>query len=69
MTRRFSRAIHSVVHTCSAFGSYMMHLQSRCLRHGANGGCEGGPTADEARRDYQIMLDSTKWQVSNLSTY
>jgi len=61
MTRRFSNAIHALVHTCSGFGSYMMRLQSRCLKRGANGDCEGGPTADEARQDYRRMLDGGKW--------
>ena len=56
MTRRFSNAIHALAHTCSGFGSYLMGLQSRCLKRGANGGCEGGPTADEARQDYRRML-------------
>lgn len=57
MTRRFSRALHSVVQSCSGFGSYMMHLQSRCLDRKTNGDCEGGPSADEARRDYRAILE------------
>ena len=61
MTSRFSRALHSVVHTCSHFGMFFMRLQSRCLNRGANGDCEGGPTADEAQRDYRRMLDGKKW--------
>ena len=62
MTRRFSRALHSVVHTCSVFGTYMMHIQSRCLKCGANGDCEGGPTADEARGDYRRMLGANQFK-------
>ena len=58
MTRRFSNTIHSVVHLCSSFGSSMMNLQSRCLNRRANGDCEGGPTPDEAQRDYRTMLEA-----------
>ena len=58
MTRRFSGVLHSLVHNCSAFGSYMIHLQRRCLNRKANGDCEGGPTVDEAKRDYKRNLNS-----------
>lgn len=58
MTRRLSGALRSLIHTCSAFGSYMVHLQSNCLKRKANGDCEGGPTVDEARRDYKRNLNA-----------
>ena len=60
MTRRFTSALRSLAHTCSGFGHYMMNLQSRCLDRKANGDCDGGPTADEARRDFRRMLDVRK---------
>ena len=60
MTSRISRAFYSVAHVCTGFGSYMMSLQSRCLNRRVNGDCEGVPTADEARRDYIRMVESTR---------
>ena len=58
MIHTFTSTLHSLAHTCSGFGSYMMNLQSRCLKRMGNGGCEGGPTVDEAQRDYLRMLDA-----------
>ena len=53
--RGFS-AVRSIAHTCSGFGSYLMHLQSDCLKRRGNGDCEGSPTAEEAQRDYKDRL-------------
>ena len=58
MTNRISSAIRSVGHTSTGFGSYMVNLQSCRLQRRPNASCEGGPTADEARRDYQRTLEA-----------
>ncbi len=61
MTARITGAIRLVAHTCSDFGLYIMHLQSNCLKRGAPGGCEGGPTVAESRRDYRNMHNAATW--------
>ena len=56
MIHKFTSPLRSLAHLCSDFGSYMVNLQRRCLKRGANGGCEGGPSADDAQRGYRTML-------------
>ena len=55
MTRSVLDRLYSIYDVCSGFGSYMMNLHSRCLDRRSNGGCEGGPTPDETRRDDRRM--------------
>ena len=56
MIRRYTSPLRSLAHACSDFGQYMMNLQSRCLGRHSNGGCEGGPTMDDAQRDCRTMI-------------
>ena len=55
MNHSVSSRLRSLAHACTGFGSYMMSLHGRCLDRRSNGSCEGGPTADEAKRDYRRM--------------
>ena len=55
MTNRFSTTAHSIIHTCSDFGAYFLHLKRACHESGSSSDCEGGPTIDEARSDYRRM--------------
>ena len=57
--RRFSSILRSLAHACSGFGAYFTNLQRRCFESGG-GDCEGGPTIDEARKDYSVMNRSGK---------
>ncbi len=40
------------------FGSYYLGSQRKCAGTCQRADCEGGPTRDEASRDYQDMLRS-----------
>ncbi len=48
-----------LIHTCTEFASYTMNLQrSRCK---VDPDCRGGPTVDDARRDYRASADFTAY--------
>ena len=60
MKSRFYNTVSSVVHLCSGFGSYFMHLQSRCFGSGHKVNCGDTPHVDEAKQTYKSWLDSRK---------
>ena len=47
-----------IAHTCSDFGEYFMSFQRKCLKSGRAADCEGKPTLDDARKDYQATIRS-----------
>ena len=57
MSTRFMSRLRTLVSGGGGFTSYMAHLEGHCA-DGKVCGCEGGPTAYDAHRDYQAMLDS-----------
>ena len=56
MIDRFSRTLGSLGMACSDFGHYFTTLKRGCFKSGSNGDCEGGPTFDEARKDYRAAV-------------
>ena len=57
MTTRFMSRLKALAKGGGGFTSYMAHLEGPCLG-GKLRACDGGPTAHDAHRDYQAMLDS-----------
>ncbi len=45
-----------IAHTCSEFGSYFANIQGDCAKSGKTNDCEGNPTPEDARKDFQNML-------------
>ena len=53
MIHRFSTRLRSLGKACSDFGTYFTALNHKCFKSGRKEDCEGGPTFDEARKDYR----------------
>ena len=58
MIRKFFSTLGRIVHACSEFENYFMSFQRRCSKSGRSGDCEGNPTPEEARKDFQRMMRS-----------
>ncbi len=56
MTHQFSRSLNWLIDSCTDFGMYLATMQRQCSVRNRVGGCEGGPTVDEAREDYRRMI-------------
>ena len=54
---RLASRITALVKRGGGFASYMADIQGRCI-NGKRSACDGGPTAHDAHKDYQAMLDS-----------
>ena len=51
--RNFFAALSHRVGASSSFGTYLVALQRRCARTKRPSDCDGIPSMDEARKDYQ----------------
>ena len=58
MIGKFFSTLGRLGHTCSEFGNYFLSFQRRCSKSGRSGDCEGNPTPEEARKDFQRMMRS-----------
>lgn len=56
MPHGFSRSLNSLIHVCTDFGMYLTTLQRQCSTADGVADCQGGPTVDEARKDYRWMV-------------
>ena len=57
MSTKFMSKLRALANSGGGFSSYMAHLGANCVG-GKLCACEGLPTAHDAHRDYQAMLDS-----------
>ena len=58
MVGKFFSTLGRIGHTCSEFGNYFANIQRDCLKSGKNNDCEGDPTPEDARKDFQKMMRS-----------
>lgn len=58
MIHKLSRTLGTLGRACSDFGSYFITFHRRCFKSGRREDCEGLPTFDEARKDYQDAVRS-----------
>ncbi len=56
MLNKLSGALNSLGRSNADFGGYYLRSQRKCARTCQSADCEGGPTRDEASRDYQNMV-------------
>ena len=52
MIGKFVGNLGRIGHACSDFGNYFMGFQRRCFKTGR---CDGNPSLDDARRDFNAM--------------
>ncbi len=58
--RNFLAALKHRVGGGSGFGTYMADLQRPCLESKRPSDCDGIPSPDEARKDYQVAVRTAK---------
>ncbi len=58
--RNFFAALKHRVEAGSSFGTYMAGLQRPCLESKRPSDCDGIPSPDEARKDYQAAVRTAK---------
>ena len=54
--RKFLAALNHGLAACSGFGTYLMGLQRPCVKSKRSSDCDGIPSLEEARKDYQAAL-------------
>ncbi len=54
----FSRILHQLGHSCSGFENYFAKVQSGNCHDCPDCRCEGGPSLEEAKRDFRAMHQS-----------
>ncbi len=58
MLNKLLGVLNSLGRSNTDFGGYYLGSQRKCARTCQRADCEGGPTRDEASRDYQDMVRS-----------
>lgn len=59
--RDFITALKRRVGAGSGFGAYLVGLQRPCLRSKRPSNCDGMPSLDEARKDYQAAVRTQRY--------
>ena len=58
MIGKFFSTLGRIGHTNSEFGNYFMNIRRDCFESGRSNGCEGNPTAADARKDFREVMRS-----------
>ena len=58
MLNKLLGALNSIGRSTTGLGGYYLGSRRKCARTCQSADCEGGPTWDEASRDYQMLLRS-----------